>query len=94
MLTISGDPNERPHPLVNMPITADYASRIMERVGVPAFRARCQIRESFNVVLDFVNSDGKGKEWHDKALWEVNLVTRKVLYRTKFAKAFSWIPDK
>lgn len=50
--------------------------------------------DSFNVVLDFINSDGKGKEWHDKAMWEVNLVTRKVLYRNKYAKGFSWIPDK
>jgi len=47
---------------------------------------------TFNVVLDFINSDGKGKEWHDKAMWEVNLVTKKVLYRNKSAKGFSWIP--
>jgi hypothetical protein len=50
--------------------------------------------DTFNVVLDFINGDGKGKESHDKAMWEVNLVTRKVLYRTKYAKDFSWIPDK
>jgi hypothetical protein len=49
---------------------------------------------TFNVVLDAINSDGKGKEWHEKAIWEVNVVTKKVLYRTKMAKAFSWIPDK
>jgi hypothetical protein len=51
-------------------------------------------KDTFNVVLDFVNSDGKGKEWHDKAMWEVDLVTGNVLYRTKYAKDFSWIPAK
>lgn len=50
-------------------------------------------KDSFNVVLDFINGDS-GKERHDKAIWEVNLVTRKVLYRNKYAKDFSWIPDK
>jgi hypothetical protein len=47
---------------------------------------------AYSVFLDFVNSDGKGKEWHERATWEVNLTTRKVLYRNKSAKAFSWIP--
>jgi hypothetical protein len=46
--------------------------------------------DSFNVVLDFINGDSG----NDKAIWEVNLVTRRVLYRNKNAKAFSWIPDK
>lgn len=48
--------------------------------------------KTYNVFLDFINSDGRGKEWHDKAMWEINLATGTVLYRNKYAKGFSWIP--
>jgi len=43
-----------------------------------------------DVLLDFVN----GNLGHQKAIWEVNLVTKGVRYRNKNAKYFSWIPDK
>jgi hypothetical protein len=46
---------------------------------------------SFNVALDFINTIGV-KEEHDSAIWEVNLLTKQVLYRNKYAKDFSWIP--
>ena len=29
---------------------------------------------------------------HDTALWEVNIMTNKVMYRNKYAKGFSWVP--
>jgi hypothetical protein len=48
-------------------------------------------KDRFNVALDFINTVG-AKEQHDSALWEVNVVTKKVLYRNKYAKGFSWIP--
>jgi hypothetical protein len=48
-------------------------------------------KDSFTVVLDFVNTVGT-TEQHDVAIWEANLVTKKVLYRNKNAKGFSWIP--
>ena len=47
--------------------------------------------DTYNVSLDFINTVGN-KEQHDSALWEVNLATKKVLYRNKYAKGFSWIP--
>jgi hypothetical protein len=54
--------------------------------------ARPTTKDSFNVVLDFINTVG-AKEEHDTAMWEVNVVTKKVLYRNKYAKNFSWIPN-
>lgn len=48
--------------------------------------------DTYNVVLDFINVVA-GKEEHDTALWEVNVVTKEVLYRNKYAKYFSFIPD-
>ena len=47
---------------------------------------------TFTVALDFINKVG-GTDQHDTAIWEVNTVTRKVLYRNKYAKNFSWIPS-
>jgi hypothetical protein len=47
-------------------------------------------RDTFNVLLDFI--DGVGQGHHEKAMWEVNLTTKQVLYRNKFAKDFSWVP--
>jgi hypothetical protein len=48
-------------------------------------------KDAFNVALDFINTVGT-KEEHDSAIWEANLATKKVLYRNKNAKGFSWIP--
>jgi len=48
---------------------------------------------TFNVSVDFVNTVN-GQEQHESAVWEVNTVTKKVLYRNKNAKRFSWIPAK
>jgi hypothetical protein len=44
-------------------------------------------KDSYNVVLDFINLED-----HTKASWEVNLTTKEVHYRNEAAKAFSWIP--
>jgi hypothetical protein len=46
---------------------------------------------AFTVALDFINTDG-ATEQHATAVWEVNIMTNEVLYRSKHAKAFSWIP--
>ena len=43
---------------------------------------------SFNVILDFIN----GEMGHEKAIWNTNLKTKRVIYRNKNAKYFSWIP--
>jgi hypothetical protein len=48
---------------------------------------------TFNVTVDFVNAVN-GQEQHESAAWEVNTATKKVLYRNKNAKRFSWIPAK
>jgi len=48
---------------------------------------------TYSVVVDFIDSDGRGNEWHAKAMWEVNLDTGNVMYRNKYAKGFSWVPD-
>jgi len=51
---------------------------------------------TFNVILDFIDTEDlpnrRTQESHQQAMWEVNLVTQKVLYRNKYAKSFSWIP--
>jgi hypothetical protein len=49
-------------------------------------------KDTYNVILDFINTVG-GKEQHDRAMWDVNVITKKVLYRNKNAKNFSWIPN-
>jgi hypothetical protein len=56
---------------------------------------RCPSNDDYTLrrgALDFVNTVG-GKEQHDTAMWDVNVVTKKVLYRNKNAKYFSWIPS-
>jgi hypothetical protein len=49
-------------------------------------------KDTYNVVLDFIQIVG-GNERHDTAMWEVNVVTKEVLYRNKYAKYFSYIPN-
>lgn len=44
--------------------------------------------DTFDVYFDFVDGDNKSK-----AMWEVSTTTHKVLYRNKYAKGFSSIPD-
>jgi hypothetical protein len=43
----------------------------------------------YEVRLDFIN----GKAGSTQAIWEADLETKKVLYRNKYAKYFSWIPN-
>ena len=42
----------------------------------------------YDVTLDFID----GGVEHSKAIWQADLSTKKVIYRNKYAKAFSWIP--
>jgi len=46
---------------------------------------------NYRVVLDFINTVGSQEE-HASAIWDVDMRTKKVLYRNKYAKNFSWIP--
>jgi len=48
-------------------------------------------KTTFSVSLDFIETVGV-KEQHGTAIWEVNLVTKQVLYRNSHAKGFSWVP--
>jgi hypothetical protein len=88
ILVVDGDRSS-----MNVEDGVDFYSRAPGvRMG-DGWSATPTANDSFNVALDFIDGD-KGKESHQKAIWEVNLVTKKVLYRNKSAKAFSWIPDK
>lgn len=49
--------------------------------------------DTYRVSLDFLNKVA-GNWQHDKAIWDVNLRTKKVLYRNMYSKGFSWIPSK
>lgn len=48
---------------------------------------------NYRVVLDFIDTVGTQEE-HASAIWDVDMNTKKVLYRNKYAKNFSWVPSK
>lgn len=54
------------------------------------WQAEKQSDGSFNVILDFIN----GNMGYEKAIWNANLKTKRVIYRNKYAKDFSWIPKE